>query len=296
MIWVRRKISKLKEKIATLNLRIGYELGYTVNLVKPTNLKSPDKCPYVSMSRLERLYIRIFGIPDNVKQQQARVVFSFLSRVKFSSVLDVGCSFGHYAIRIARKYPSSYVVGIDIDQTHLNVGKVLKTMFGLNNLKLENVDVCSESLGTKYDVVLLLQVLEHLEDDKKVLKNIKKNIINDGGYLIITAPNRQSPLINWYKRYVNISGHFRDGYTLKDLAHMIFESGFDIVETKYLSGTIGQITEKVETYLKTKSLFAFALIYPFLYLLNIFDDIVNRGINENNSGIFIVARPIRSSM
>jgi len=85
------------------DIRLGYELGYAENLTRPTDLKNPDNCPRKPMTRLERLYVRTFGLPDTIRQQQARAVFSILDKLMFSSVLDIGCAQGQYAIRIAKK-------------------------------------------------------------------------------------------------------------------------------------------------------------------------------------------------
>ena len=184
-------------------MRLGYELGYISNPTKPSDLRRPDHSPSKPLSDLERLYIRTFGIPDTVKQQQARAVFPIISKLSFSSVLDIGCAQGHYSIRIARKYPNVRVKGIDINDEKLDQAQRLKEMFGLKNLTFEKMDLCNNPLAEKYDLVLLLQVIEHLSDDRATLKKIRE-VMSDDACLIITGPNSQSPLISWSKRYVDV--------------------------------------------------------------------------------------------
>ena len=46
-----------------------------------------------------------------------------------------------------------------------------------------------EEVKDKQDIVLLLNVLEHLRDPKKVLLDIKSNVLNKNGLLIIDVPN-----------------------------------------------------------------------------------------------------------
>lgn len=270
-------------------MRLGYELGYAENLTRPTDLRNPDKSQSKPMKKIERLYIRVFGLPDTVKQQQAREVFSILDKLSFSSVLDIGCARGHYSIRIARKYPNSKVKGIDINEKQLNVGLLVKKKFGLNNLTFEKRDICASLIEEKYELVLLLQVIEHLKDDRLVLKEIR-NMINDNGHLIITAPNLESAVIKKLKRYVKVAGHYRDGYTLEDLVNLVRVSNFRIKQIKYLSGTIGGLIEKLETYLKINNILLFSLLYPFLNYLALLDDHFKANkCNTRTSGILIVA-------
>lgn len=269
-------------------MRLGYELGYAENLVRPTDFRNPDHCPSKPMTPLQRLYIRMFGIPDTIKQQQAREIFSIINGLSFSSVLDIGCAYGHYSIRIAKEFPDSKVKGLDINEEQLNVGRLVKKKFGLKNLSFEKSDIKNAGTNEKYDLVLLLQVIEHLKDDTATLKAIR-NVVKDGGHLIITAPNRESPIIHWLENYITVEGHYRDGYTLEELVQKVANANFKIKEIRTLSGNVGQIIEKVETYLKIDSYILFALVYPFLnYLIHI-DDFMRIKRKERSSGILIVA-------
>jgi len=269
-------------------MRLGYELGYAENLTRPTDLRNPDESQSKPMTKIERLYIRMFGVPDTVKQQQAREVFSILDKLSFSSVLDIGCAHGHYSIRIARKYPNSKVKGIDINEKELDVGRLVKKKFGLNNLNFEKRDICAGLIGEKYELVLLLQVIEHLKYDGAVLKEIR-NMINDNGHLIITAPNLESAVIKRLQRYIKITGHYRAGYKLEDLAILVRASNFKIKQIKYLSGTIGGLIEKLEKYLRINNILLFSLLYPFLNCLALLDDHFNAKSAIHASGILIVA-------
>ena len=155
-------------------VRIGYELGYAENLNRPTDLRSPDHSTSKPMTLLKRLYIRAFGIPDTIKQQQAREVLGIVNKLSFSSVLDIRCAQGHYSIRIARKYPNSKVKGIDINKETVDVGRRVKMKYGLKNIMFKNINICTDFINEKYDLVLLLQVIEHLRDDAATLKKLDK--------------------------------------------------------------------------------------------------------------------------
>jgi hypothetical protein len=89
----------------------------------------------------------------------------------------------------------------------------------------------------KYDVVLMLEVIEHLYTSPKHVLSCLRTIIKDHGFLVIQTPNAVSLL----KRYLMLTGnnpyeliresrdnpgHFRE-YTRKEIRDLGYESGFD---------------------------------------------------------------------
>ena len=66
-------------------MRIGYELSYANNITRPTNLRT-DTSPSIPMSAMEKIYLRIFGMPDTIKQQQAREILSIIKKISFKSI------------------------------------------------------------------------------------------------------------------------------------------------------------------------------------------------------------------
>jgi cyclopropane fatty-acyl-phospholipid synthase-like methyltransferase len=275
-------------------MRLGYELGYLDYVTKPSDLRNPDHCPTKAMSDMERLYIRMFGIPDTIKQQQAREVFSIIEKLSFSSVLDIGCAQGHYSIKIARKYPRVDVTGVDVNEEKLTMASLTGKKFGLRNVTFEKMDVTKDPVFKKYDLVLLLQVIEHLKDDRATLARIRE-LMTENGNLIITGPNVQSPMINWEKRHVDIEGHFRDGYSMEQITDILLDVGFRIKYVQNLSATVGQFVEKCETHIKLNlPSLLFALLYPFLNGMAYLDDYLNFSNNINGSGFLIVASAVKS--
>ena len=60
-----------------------------------------------------------------------------------------------------------------------------------NKLKINyiNKDIEKSKLDEKFDIILMFEVLEHLDNWKKTIKNIKKNL-NKNGLIIISTINR----------------------------------------------------------------------------------------------------------
>ncbi len=99
-------------------------------------------------------------------------------------VLDVGCGVGTYVRRL-RGF-SSQVYGIDISFRRLMDGS--KTVDGL----LAAVGEFLPFRTASFDMVLLNEVIEHVQDDRRTLVESVR-ILRPGGHLIIFAPNRLYP-------------------------------------------------------------------------------------------------------
>jgi len=111
-------------------------------------------------------------------------------------ILDVGCGIGTYVEHL-RQF-SEQVYGIDIEPERIAEGS--KRLPNLLVAAAERPPFLSES----FDVVLLHEVLEHLEDDRLVVAKAHQ-LLAPGGRMVIFAPNRLYPFethgVYWRGRY-----------------------------------------------------------------------------------------------
>lgn len=93
----------------------------------------------------------------------------------------------------------------------------------------------------QYDQILLLDILEHIEDDKKALLNIKK-LFEKNSIMICTVPNVNYKKImsEEFHRYV---GHVRDGYTREAMIQLLSQCGFAVIESFNFSHSNMQVYE-----------------------------------------------------
>jgi SAM-dependent methyltransferase len=99
-------------------------------------------------------------------------------------ILDVGCGVGTYVRRLAGLSPS--VFGVDYSFTRVKQGAA-----SVSNLAA----AAGEHLPFKdgsFDVVLLNEVIEHVQDDRQTLEESLR-VLRQGGHLAIYAPNRLYP-------------------------------------------------------------------------------------------------------
>jgi SAM-dependent methyltransferase len=184
------------------------------------------------------------------------------------------------------------VRGIDIDGESVTEGEAARNILGLKNLSFEKEDICSLQSEEGYDVVLLLQVMEHLVDDLAALRNVHR-VLRDKGLLVITVPNLnlKGESARKLRKYVKIQSHFRQGYRPADMERLLTQAGFRIQRMEFLSGMIGQRVERTERYLKTHVRSLFALVYPLLHFLTLLDIPPQDSDNVSTSGMLIVATP-----
>ena len=128
--------------------------------------------------------IRIKYIKDNIIQH-----FNIKSKnmpLKNINILDIGCGGG--LISVPMKKLGANVVGIDASSKNINVAK---TYSKKNNLKIKYICSSPEKLkiNKKFDILLMLEIVEHVNDInlfvKKSSKFLKKN-----GLMFIATLNR----------------------------------------------------------------------------------------------------------
>ena len=108
-----------------------------------------------------------------------------------SRIMEIGCGYGRH-IKALQLLGYLNVMGIDISEEQVEYAK---NKLGLNNVEVgDAVTILSEN-KEKYDAILLLDVIEHLELEYsiKLIKLIKFNL-NANGVLIIHTPNAMTPL------------------------------------------------------------------------------------------------------
>ena len=120
----------------------------------------------------------------------------FLNNINPSdTVLDVGCGSGSVAYDVAKK--AKRVIGIDIDEDKI---RDAKKNFLLDNIEYVCGDIKNWSFKQKFDVIMLSNVLEHIEDRIKFLKKIKRL----GGKFLIRVPMLNRSWVVLYKKELGI--------------------------------------------------------------------------------------------
>lgn len=112
------------------------------------------------------------------------------SNLQGKRILDIGCGNGVYSIEMA-KYASS-VIGIDINPDAIRQALSNKESQHVDNINFYCSDVGEFEHKEKFDIITMIEVLEHIPDDKEMLLYLRR-FLKDDGELILFVPNKLYP-------------------------------------------------------------------------------------------------------
>ena len=134
--------------------------------------------------------------PDFVSQIRLTVA-PFLSR-PFAEcrVIDIGAGYGHAAAALARH--CAQVVALEPSETMATYADELARAKGLENMTVRTGDVASITEEGVYDLAVLDNVLEHIDDQPGALATISR-CLAPGGALFLLVPNKLWPIEVHYR-------------------------------------------------------------------------------------------------
>lgn len=154
--------------------------------------------------------------------------FSMINFMKGKYVAELGC--GHGFISVALSNEVGQLDSFDVDSEAINVAIRLKNKYSIKNVSPRLFDgYNTNSMDKSYDVVLSADVLEHVTEPLKYLKECYR-ILKDGGILILTTPNGLIAKKN-NKIIKNHSPFHITEYYPDELMKMLSENNFKIFKT-----------------------------------------------------------------
>ena len=106
------------------------------------------------------------------------------------TIIDYGCAHGHYTISLAKLFPDSKFIGVDIEQTNIDKAIDWAKKDNINNVTFihgEHHNLNDKIDSGAADVIILAEVLEHLPCPDEVVDQMG-TYLNDDGITIITTP------------------------------------------------------------------------------------------------------------
>lgn len=103
------------------------------------------------------------------------------------AVLDAGCGEGRALVRLARRFPKSRFVGVDLSARALAVGRALAAEHGLTNIRFEQRDLSSfdaDAQAAAFDLVLAFDTLHEQAHPEALLRGIARALRRDGTLLL----------------------------------------------------------------------------------------------------------------
>jgi 2-polyprenyl-3-methyl-5-hydroxy-6-metoxy-1,4-benzoquinol methylase len=231
---------------------------------------------FLKSNLIIRLWQFIFGILFLHSRQISYYIFT---RVNFKSsdiILDIGCGDGNYSNWISY-YTKAHVVGIDRLENRIKNAKKVASFYKLKNefihgdIEVDSINFLSE----KFDKILLIDVLEHLQEPAVIIKKCVQWLKPDG-VLIISTPNISQ------KRWFNgndenhfsygADHHYYDGFTVMQIQDFFKKNGFTKeIKNFTIFFTWYQYAWEISEKIRCHSSSLYRILVPFLHPFLILD-------------------------
>jgi len=186
-------------------------------------------------------------------------------------ILDAGSGFGQYDFYLSSLNPAWQIHGVDVKEEQIADCNNFFRKIGRNNVTFAYADLTKFSEPSSYDLVLSVDVMEHILEDVKVFENFHTSL-RPGGMVLISTPSDQggSDVHEHGEEESFIEEHVRDGYNINEIQEKLKKAGFSRTEAHYQYGKPGQrawrLSMKYPIQMLGKSKIFF-IILPFYYLL-----------------------------
>ena len=171
---------------------------------------------------------------------------------------------------MANQYPQRKIMAFDLEKKLDSLARELTPQknidFFTHDLTKNNV-----KLLNKADIVWSVDVLEHIKNYKKAVKNlilmVKKN-----GYLILHLPLiNQRRWLNYFNHWTHET-HEREGFQKKEITNLL--KNFQIIKEINTFGALGSLIWEINTILFKKIPALAALLFPLLRLFMLLDKVI----------------------
>jgi len=140
--------------------------------------------------------------------------------------LEVGCGTGYVLERLHRAFPHLALHGSELFEDGLAYARM---RLG-DAATLRQADATDLRVHEAFDVIGAFDVVEHVEDDRRVLANLRIALRPEGG-LLLTVPQH-----TWLWSGTDVAAHHVRRYAKADLSAKLRESGFEVLRaTSFVS-------------------------------------------------------------
>ena len=216
-----------------------------------------------------------------------------------AEILDAGSGMGQYSWRMSRLGEKCKITGIDINNAEVEECNSFFRKAGLSERVIfHNRDLTSFVEPENFDLILSVDVMEHILEDQQVFRNFYASLRNNGILLISTPSDQGGSDVHGEEDQSFIGEHVRSGYGSEEIRTKLASAGFSEINVLYTYGKPGNISwlisMKYPVWLINLSPvfylilpFYYLLVFPFSLILNFFDV---RFKHKKGSGLLVTAK------
>ncbi|MEO8398541.1 MAG: methyltransferase domain-containing protein [Ignavibacteriaceae bacterium] len=187
-------------------------------------------------------------------------------------IYDAGTGYAQYAYFMAKKLQPNNIYAVDVKDKWIKDAEDFFVQQKLSNVKFGIEDLTEINYENKFDLIVCVDVMEHINEDVKVFNNFFRALKKDG-YLLINTPSIFGGSdVHDEGEESFVSEHARDGYSFEDLKTKLEPIGFTVHRSIYTYGFWGdkswRLGIKYPMQMLNVSKF-FLIILPLYYLITL---------------------------
>lgn len=140
------------------------------------------------------------------------------------NILEIGCGTGYVLKGLEKKFPKYTLKGSEI-----HVEGIKFAQKRLPNIEFVQLDATEMPFENEFDAIGAFDVLEHIEEDEKVMEEVNKSL-KSKGYFIISVPQYQ-----WMWSITDAIAFHKRRYHRKELKEKLEKAGFEL---KYMTSFV----------------------------------------------------------
>lgn len=159
-------------------------------------------------------------------------------------LLDAGCGFGQYDRFILSHFRNVTVQSCDVKDDYLEACRhYFQDNIQKQRIRFDKEDLLEIELDPEYDFTICVDVLEHIEEDVKVIKNLAAGL-KKGGYFLMHSPSHYAEEDAGEDEFF-VDEHARAGYSIEDITNKVEKAGLQPLKVQYTYGKAGHFAWKL---------------------------------------------------
>ncbi len=241
---------------------------------------------------LDTIFLRSWYVRRELKELRK------ISGNKKIDIYDAGTGFGQYAYYVSKKLQPNTLFAVDVKKDWIEDCQKFFKQININNVKFEVEDLTTINHKNRFDLIVCVDVMEHIEDDVKVFENYYA-ALKEGGFVLINTPSIFGGSDAHHEHDKSfVDEHARIGYSYEDFAKKMIPIGFKVHKSKYSYGFWGdkawRLGIKFPMQLMNISKL-FMIILPFYYFIFLIPVLIMMYIDYNSentpgAGIIFIAK------
>ncbi len=213
-------------------------------------------------------------------------------------IYDAGTGYGQYSYFMSQNLKPAEIYAVDVKEEWIKDCREFFQSEKINNVSFGIEDLTAINHENRFDLIVCVDVMEHIEEDVKVFQNFYR-ALKRGGYLIINTPSIFGGSdVHDDSDESFVGEHARDGYSSEDLEGKLQPIGYSVYRSRYTYGFWGdkawRLGIKYPIMLVNISKF-FLILLPFYFLITFLFTFIMMFLdyssnNKVGSGITFIAK------